>query len=297
MRDCQLDEVLQRLGVPVAAAPPLQAYSALVAHWNGAAGLVSKDDLRRFTARHLLDSLALVPPIREREGLARIRHQLPAADADALALRGRAPSSRFDVLSSTPASSSGPRDQAGRRLDVLTTKVGDGCGLGNDERCGAKEGARMPAAGEGAGGSLPIADFGSGGGLPGIPLAVALPELDFLLVERSEKKARFLRRARDELTLPNVRVLCVDVRQIQRRSCRAVVARAAMPVPALWIAARNALAPGGYLLVLDRIVRSAQRPEAELPAGCDGARIRRRWTELPQPGAWRGVLELRETSP
>ena len=61
--------------------------------------------------------------------LARIRHQLPAADADALALRGRAPSSRFDVLSSTPASSSGPRDQAGRRLDALTTKVGDGYGL------------------------------------------------------------------------------------------------------------------------------------------------------------------------
>ena len=66
--------------------------------------------------------------------LARIRHQLPAADADALALRGRAPSSRFDVLSSTPASSSGPRDQAGRRLDALTTKVGDGCGLGSRVR-------------------------------------------------------------------------------------------------------------------------------------------------------------------
>ena len=61
--------------------------------------------------------------------LARIHHQLPAADADALALRGCAPSSRFDVLSSTPTSSSGPRDQAGRRLDALTTKVGDGCGL------------------------------------------------------------------------------------------------------------------------------------------------------------------------
>ena len=40
--------------------------------------------------------------------LARIRHQLPAADADALAPRGRAPSGR---------------------LDALATKVGDGCGL------------------------------------------------------------------------------------------------------------------------------------------------------------------------
>ena len=61
--------------------------------------------------------------------LTRIRHQLPAADADALVLRGRAPSRRFDVLSSTPASPSGPRDHAGRRLDALATKVGDGCGL------------------------------------------------------------------------------------------------------------------------------------------------------------------------
>ena len=70
-----------------------------------------------------------VPRRTPRLNLARIRRQLPAADADALALRGRAPSSRFDVLSSTPASSSGPGDQAGRCLDALTTKVGDGCGL------------------------------------------------------------------------------------------------------------------------------------------------------------------------
>ena len=65
---------------------------------------------------------------------------------------------------------------------------------------------------------LPVADFGSGAGLPGVPLAVALPELTFTLIERSEKKARFLRRVRDELTLPNVRVLCADI-----RICRAAV--------------------------------------------------------------------------
>ena len=53
----------------------------------------------------------------QEDRLTRIHHQLPAADADSLALHGRAPSSRFDVLSSTPASSSGPRDQAGRRLE------------------------------------------------------------------------------------------------------------------------------------------------------------------------------------
>ena len=61
--------------------------------------------------------------------LTRIAHQLPAADADALALRGRAPSGRLDVLSSTPAPPCGPRDHAGRRLDALATKVGERCGL------------------------------------------------------------------------------------------------------------------------------------------------------------------------
>ena len=63
------------------------------------------------------------------ESQARIAHQLPAADADALVLRGRAPSGHLDVLSSTPAPPCGPRDHAGRLLDALATKVGERCGL------------------------------------------------------------------------------------------------------------------------------------------------------------------------
>ena len=90
--------------------------------------------------------------------LSRIRHQLPGADArafgpgsawgyrwheNALAPPGRAPCGRFDLLSSTPASPSDPRDQAGRRLDALAepsageregvplagNRVADGCGI------------------------------------------------------------------------------------------------------------------------------------------------------------------------
>lgn len=133
--------------------------------------------------------------------------------------------------------------------------------------------------------------------MPGVPLAIALPELEFTLIDRSEKKARFLRRVRYELKLPNVRVHCADVRQLRPSSFRAVVARAALPVPALWRAARAALAPGGYLLVLDRIVRSALAPEAGLPNGCEGAWARRHWTEMPRLGAWHGVLEIGEMNP
>ena len=222
--------LFERLGVPLHSGQrrALESYVALVERWNGVARLVARDDLGRFSDRHLLDSLVLAPLIRERE---------------------------------------------------------------------VREGAPGPLPAEDGAASLPIADFGSGGGLPGIPLAVALPELTFTLVDRSEKKARFLRRVRDELKLPNARVLCADIRKLPPGSCRAVVTRAVMPVPALWPHARAALAPGGYLLVLDRIVRSRVAPGAQAPGGCEGGTVRRNWIEMPQLGAWHGVLELREVKP
>jgi 16S rRNA (guanine527-N7)-methyltransferase len=42
-------------------------------------------------------------------------------------------------------------------------------------------------------GPLRIADAGSGAGLPGIPLAIALPDVSFTLIERMGRRAGFLR--------------------------------------------------------------------------------------------------------
>lgn len=52
-----------------------------------------------------------------------------------------------------------------------------------------------------------VIDIGSGGGLPGIPLAIALHDVEFTLVEATGKKARFLEEMAKSLGLANVKVV------------------------------------------------------------------------------------------
>jgi 16S rRNA (guanine527-N7)-methyltransferase len=58
-----------------------------------------------------------------------------------------------------------------------------------------------------------VLDVGSGAGFPGIPLAVAFPRTAFRLLERSAKRAAFLRNAVAVLGLPNAAVEAKDLRE------------------------------------------------------------------------------------
>lgn len=53
-----------------------------------------------------------------------------------------------------------------------------------------------------------LLDVGSGGGYPAVPLAIVLPELRLVLLERSERKVGFLRKVQGALGLSGVEVRC-----------------------------------------------------------------------------------------
>lgn len=96
-----------------------------------------------------------------------------------------------------------------------------------------------------------ILDLGTGAGLPGIPLAIACRQRSFVLVDRHERRIRFVRQAVRTLGLANVTTWCGDITSSAApRDCDTVVTRAvAAPVEA-WRLAREVLRAGGRLLLM-----------------------------------------------
>ncbi len=60
-----------------------------------------------------------------------------------------------------------------------------------------------------------ILDVGTGAGLPGIPLALAMPDREFTLLDSNGKKCRFLIHVKHQLQLDNVTVTQTRVEQFQ----------------------------------------------------------------------------------
>lgn len=96
-----------------------------------------------------------------------------------------------------------------------------------------------------------LADIGSGGGFPGVPLAILRPDEPTTLIERSTKKARFLRQVALELDLP------LEVLEQDARCCTlaadTVTVRAVAKVAVAWQLARPLLRPGGAALLQKRL--------------------------------------------
>lgn len=95
-----------------------------------------------------------------------------------------------------------------------------------------------------------VLDAGTGAGFPGIPLSIVLPDVQFVLSESVQKKARFVDSAVASLELPNVEVVAerAETLALVRRP-EIVTARAVAPVDRLLDLFGKALKQGSRLLL------------------------------------------------
>ncbi|WP_158754666.1 16S rRNA (guanine(527)-N(7))-methyltransferase RsmG [Dyella sp. S184] len=113
-----------------------------------------------------------------------------------------------------------------------------------------------------------LADLGTGPGLPGIPLAIAAPGREILLVDSNGKKVRFLREAIRTLKLEGVRAMQSRVEEVEGQfDC--ITARAFASLADMLGWGGHLLAPGGVWLAM-----KGKAPDDELPGVPAGFTVR-----------------------
>jgi 16S rRNA (guanine527-N7)-methyltransferase len=134
----------------------------------------------------------------------------------------------------------------------------------------------------------PVIDLGSGGGSPGVPLAVALPELAFTLLEAERRKARFLARVSE--SLPNVEVVWGRAEEQATDAYAVALAKALAKPPVATELCLPLVQPGGAAILWvgatasrDAVARAAKAVGGRLEADYDGLVVVRKVTPTP-PG-------------
>ena len=95
-----------------------------------------------------------------------------------------------------------------------------------------------------------VADVGSGAGLPGIPMAIALPEARFVLIEPMERRSNWMLDVIEELGLTNVEVRRDRAEEVLDLKFDIVTARAVAALDKLLRLTVPLLKPGGSLIAL-----------------------------------------------
>lgn len=135
-----------------------------------------------------------------------------------------------------------------------------------------------------------VIDVGSGAGLPGIPLAVARPDWEVVLVESNHKKGAFLRQALIELELTNAQVALA--RAEEWRSTKlgtTTISRAFSDLAGFVEAARHTVASDGILVAMKGVYPDEEL--ALLPPGVRVAAVAP--LDVPGLGAARHLVVLR----
>ena len=139
-----------------------------------------------------------------------------------------------------------------------------------------------------------VLDAGTGAGFPGIPLAIVLPHVHFVLSESIQKKARFVSSVVETLGLANVTVTAERAESfLAKKHAQVVLARAVAPIAKALELFAPATRKGTLLLLYKGPDVSKEMEEAQplLKRAKVSAQVVDRY-ELPNEMGARTLLEL-----
>lgn len=151
--------------------------------------------------------------------------------------------------------------------------------------------AVLPRVAELAQPGRPVLDVGTGPGLPGIPLAIALPEQPFVLLDSNGKKTRFLFQVQLAMKLDTIRVEQARIETFQMETAPSLIISRAFASLQQFVEQTRPLWSSDPELRL--LAMKGEYPAAELaalPAGWHVAAQTR--LEVPQLDAERHLIEL-----
>ncbi|HEX5141257.1 MAG TPA: 16S rRNA (guanine(527)-N(7))-methyltransferase RsmG [Dehalococcoidia bacterium] len=123
-----------------------------------------------------------------------------------------------------------------------------------------------------------VIDIGTGAGLPGIPLKIAWPDIELVLLESVGKKCRFLEEAVRSLGFGGVEVVEGRAEEAgheprYRESFDLVIARAVAPLPVLLEYSLPLLRVGGHLAATKGSAAISEIDASEAALGMLGGRL------------------------
>jgi len=116
-----------------------------------------------------------------------------------------------------------------------------------------------------------VLDVGTGGGIPGIPLAICLPEIDFVLMDARGKKVRFIQTAIAQLGLKNVTAVhsrVEDYHADDKDKFDRIISRAFASLADMLVFCQHLCTRQGQFLAM-----KGQMPEQEIAQLPEGFRI------------------------
>lgn len=132
-----------------------------------------------------------------------------------------------------------------------------------------------------------VLDLGTGAGFPGIPLAIYLPHVEFVLFDSLQKRLGFLEEVKEELGLTNIRMLHgraedVDHDALHREAYDIVTSRAVARLPVLLEWGLPFVKQGGMCLAMKGAAYEAECMESKKAlAVLGGDVVRCKRVELP----------------